>query len=45
MILGVVDIVCWYACGIGAVASISVGALGHRKAIVLRFFLPPAYGG
>lgn len=32
LILGVVGIVCWFVCGIGAVASIIVGAIGHRKA-------------
>lgn len=32
MIFGVVGIVCWFLCGVGAVASVVLGIVGQRKA-------------
>lgn len=32
MVLGIIGIVCWFFCGIGAIASIILGALGQSKA-------------
>jgi hypothetical protein len=31
LVLGVIGIVCWFLCGIGAVASTIVGAIGHPE--------------
>lgn len=32
LVLGIIGIVCWFLCGIGAIASIILGLIGQNKA-------------